>query len=105
MMYASSGRRMMLFYLVVLACLGFHCALWRGLVSQTVHSTGVDFHSEKKFETKHQLLGRLQEGVSFGDGTGSFIRLYAMDLAFVPIIPSAANRVILIAVCSILDVT
>jgi len=27
-----------------------------------------DVHSKKRFQTKHQLLHRLQEGVSFGDG-------------------------------------
>jgi jmjN domain len=27
-----------------------------------------DMNSEKRFETKHQLLHRLQEGISFGDG-------------------------------------
>ena len=28
----------------------------------------IDFESKKKFETKHQMLHRLQEGISFGDG-------------------------------------
>ena len=29
---------------------------------------GVDVHSSKKFQTKEQLLNRLQEGIAFGDG-------------------------------------
>lgn len=31
-------------------------------------SSAPDFTSTKKFETKHQMLHRLQEGISFGDG-------------------------------------
>ena len=31
-------------------------------------TTGADFHSKKRFSTKRQLLHRLQEGISFGDG-------------------------------------
>jgi len=30
--------------------------------------TGIDVQSLQKFQTKHQLLHRLQEGISFGDG-------------------------------------
>jgi JmjC domain, hydroxylase/C5HC2 zinc finger len=36
--------------------------------SHSLVPTGVEFNSEKKFETKHQMLHRLQEGLSFGDG-------------------------------------
>jgi hypothetical protein len=99
MMCASSGRRIILSsWLCKLALVStVHFGTLFGLVSQTVHSTGADFNSEKKFETKHQLLGRLQEGVSFGDGTGSFIRYCVLDLVFVPIFSSAANRVRLLA--------
>mmetsp|Transcript_17393 Transcript_17393/g.26392 ORF Transcript_17393/g.26392 Transcript_17393/m.26392 type:complete len:581 (+) Transcript_17393:290-2032(+) len=33
-----------------------------------LHFLGVDMGSKKKFQTKDQLLHRLQEGISFGDG-------------------------------------
>jgi len=33
-----------------------------------VNTLAPNFTSTKKFETKHQLLHRLQEGISFGDG-------------------------------------
>jgi hypothetical protein len=32
------------------------------------YTVGVDLNSSRKFETKQQLLHRLQEGISFGDG-------------------------------------
>jgi JmjC domain, hydroxylase/C5HC2 zinc finger len=35
---------------------------------QYIYKIGVDFDSDQKFETKHQMLHRLQEGISFGDG-------------------------------------
>ena len=33
-----------------------------------VHFAGVDMDSQKKFQTKEQLIHRIQEGLSFGDG-------------------------------------
>lgn len=44
------------------------CSLFYLVLRFFLVLTAPNFNSQKKFETKHQMLHRLQEGISFGDG-------------------------------------